>query len=547
MLAAPDRDDPVHLHPIQPEQRGGVAGAERLERADQIELFHRDLGGGELEIEREGGKRHAREMCRRIGVDPAAERVDVLLPKPHPGGELVPAVGRQQVGAGGDRVEQREPRNAAAGTLRVPVVHRQQDTRLAKPLEHPRREDPDHAAVPPVAREHQHPVGHQLRVRLDIGEDLFEDLPLQLLPLDVQRVDLLREPGRLLLVCGEQQLGRPLGVAHPARRVDARRQREHRGGGGLRLAAGARRLEQLLQPDPAAGVDLPQPRAHQHAVFPPDRHDVRERAERHQVGVLLEHPVAVPLERAHELERHPDARIVLESAAAVLPVRVDHRGRGGQRVLGTVVVCHHHVDPVLGGIFDLIHRRDPVVHRDEQPHPVRCQPVDRAAVQPISLVLALGDQVAHVGAPVPQVGVQQHRGGDPVRVVVAVDRHRLVFVQRLLDPVYPLGHTGKGKRVVGQLVPVQELLDLVRVGESAVGQQKREKRVEPAFLRQLRGQRLVERRKFPLFDTHTRLFIPATINITLYFTIIPPKVQQKIAAGPFETPSVPKGPADFSR
>src|SRR5438128_1607458 len=87
----------------------------------------------------------------------------------------------------------------------------------------------DTPAVPAVAGDHQHRAGADLRVRLnDLARDR-EDLRLFFLTADVFAIELLGELPDLLghrLVGGEQQARRDIGAAHPARRVDARREHE---------------------------------------------------------------------------------------------------------------------------------------------------------------------------------------------------------------------------------------------------------------------------------------------------------------------------------
>src|SRR5919202_6496093 len=92
-----------------------------------------------------------------------------------------------------------------------------QHDRPVEPLYEPRGDDPDHALVPPLVREHVAAVGPaSLRPGLDLRERLAEDALLDRLPLAVQRLELRREAPRPRRVVGEQELERRRWVAEPA-------------------------------------------------------------------------------------------------------------------------------------------------------------------------------------------------------------------------------------------------------------------------------------------------------------------------------------------
>ena len=105
------------------------------------------------------------------------------------------------------------------------VVTKQHDRRSMKRVHQLRGHDADHAAVPAVARHHEHGSRADFRIRLHDLPGVGDDLGFFLLAADILAIELLRERARLVghrLVAREEQPRRDIGRAHPAGGVDAR-------------------------------------------------------------------------------------------------------------------------------------------------------------------------------------------------------------------------------------------------------------------------------------------------------------------------------------
>ena len=119
--------------------------------------------------------------------------------------------------------------NAAARAVGHVAVDRQHDGRAVERVDELRRDDPDDAAVPALARDDEHGARTDVGIVLDQLARLGHDGGFLLLPARVLVVELLGQRPRFLgqrLVDGQQQPRRDVGRAHAARGVDARRDHE---------------------------------------------------------------------------------------------------------------------------------------------------------------------------------------------------------------------------------------------------------------------------------------------------------------------------------
>ena len=84
----------------------------------------------------------------------------------------------------------------------------------------------------------------------------------------------------------------------------------------------------------------------------------------------------------------------------------------------------------------------------DQRDAVGVQPLDRRRLQPVAVPQALGDEVDDVGAEQLERAPQDHRRGDAVDVVVAVDRDPLLARERRHDALDRHAHVGEQHRIV---------------------------------------------------------------------------------------------------
>ena len=220
--------------------------------------------------------------------------------------------------------------------------------------------------VPALARQHDDLILDRVVFFAQADERLCQYLIFLVLPVLV----LLAQAGGQLLrphrVVRQKQLGSKLGPSHAPRGIDARREHKADGGRGQALVLHARLAQQHLQTDIAGRSHLLESFGHDDTVFAHDRHDIRHRAQRDQVGIAVEHCVRVALERANQLERHAHARQTVKRIRAVRPLVVHDRVRLRQGVVALVVVGDDHLHTQLARDRDLLVRRDAGVHRDEQ-------------------------------------------------------------------------------------------------------------------------------------------------------------------------------------
>src|SRR5262245_54373304 len=131
------------------------------------------------------------------------------------------------VGAGCEAAVQVEHAGRAARSFPGAVPAGDQDNRPVEALDEARRDDPDHALVPALVREHVAATALlRLWPLLDLGERLAQDPVLDSLPLAVQLLELVCEAARFVLVLGEEELESGSRTAKAARGVDARSESE---------------------------------------------------------------------------------------------------------------------------------------------------------------------------------------------------------------------------------------------------------------------------------------------------------------------------------
>src|SRR5205823_6188853 len=109
------------------------------------------------------------------------------------------------------------------GALPLAVRARDQDDGPVEALDQPRRDDPDHALVPVLAREDvAASPARRLGPGLHLRDRRAEDPVLDRLPVAIQLLELRGEPVGLVAILRQQELERGAGAAEPARGVDPR-------------------------------------------------------------------------------------------------------------------------------------------------------------------------------------------------------------------------------------------------------------------------------------------------------------------------------------
>ena len=190
-------------------------------------------------------------------------------------------------------------------------------------LDEPRRDDADHALVPVrVGEDVAVTAPLRLGPLVDLRDRRAEDPVLDGLPLAVHLLEPLREPPRFVRVVGEQQLERLARMPEPAGGVDPRREPEADGALVDDRGIDVRDAHQRAQPRLLRPRERAQPGARERAVLVDERHDVGDRREADQVGVLVDRDA----ERLRELRDDAGAAELRERDS-----RTDASRRPGSR------------------------------------------------------------------------------------------------------------------------------------------------------------------------------------------------------------------------
>ena len=322
-------------------------------------------------------------------------------------------------------------------------------------LDQPGGHDSDHALVPLLSREHvAPPLLLRLRPRLDFLNSLAEDSFFDRLPVAVQLVETMSEPGRLVAVLRQQQLERRLRMAEPPGRVQPRRKtKTDRGRVDCgRIDPGD--LHQLAQTGFLRARERPQPRDRQAAVLIHERNDVGDRRDSNQVEMPQQRLRVGAEESLAELEDDSGAAELAERVRG-LAIRPDEWAVG--QLLGrAVVIADDDLEAERLGRRDFGARRDPAVDGQDKTAAVAGQARERLFANAVALVEAAGQMPVDVGPELAQDQDGQGGCADPVRVVVAVNADAPPLGNRGANRLTRSGHVPEAERVVRRQRSLEE-------------------------------------------------------------------------------------------
>ena len=302
------------------------------------------------------------EILRRACGEGLGKGLDVLRADGETGGRPVSAPAAEQARAGAECAVQVESRDRAPGARPLLVAARNEHDRAVEALDEPRRDDPDHPAVPVFACEHV-AAAALLRFRPlgNLGKSLAQDPVLDRLAVAVERLELAREPVGFLRVVRQEELERGARMPEPSCGVDPRRKAEADRARIDGRGIDPRGAHECSQPGVRRDCEPLQARGDQTSVLVEKRDDVRDRGERDEVEP------AVEVGRAECLRELVDDTGSAELGERVVGrTRRDH-GAVGKRLARPVVVGDDDVEPQLLGVRDLFDRRDPAIDREDQP------------------------------------------------------------------------------------------------------------------------------------------------------------------------------------
>ena len=118
-----------------------------------------------------------------------------------------------------------------------------------------------------------------------------------------------------------------------------------------------------------------------------------------------------------------------------------------------MVVGDDHVDADLRGVRSLLDGGDAAVDRYDKAYALRLERVERGAVEPVALLVPVGD-IGHTLDPLAaQIVRDKAGGGDAVHIIVAVDCDGLPVPYRAQDALVRLVHVQHQHGVAQQLLP----------------------------------------------------------------------------------------------
>src|ERR1700733_12958701 len=145
-----------------------------------------------------------------VALESLAKRLETIAPDGHARRRAVTSVALEVLGAGVQRGQQIEPRNAAGRARAFLSVEPDDDDRTVVALDHPRGDDPHHPGVPPLSGQD---VGAPLPLLGHLRLRLPHDPLLHRSALGVDPVELFGDLGGALLVLGEEQFEAGVGPA----------------------------------------------------------------------------------------------------------------------------------------------------------------------------------------------------------------------------------------------------------------------------------------------------------------------------------------------
>ena len=203
----------------------------------------------------------------------------------------------------------------------------------------------------------------------------------------------------MAFVLGQEQVHGQLHLAHTAGGVDPGSQHKADGGGADGLFIAAAFPDQGGKPRPLGGGQGLQPPGDKHPVFSHQGDYIGNGAQADHIRVFVQHRLRVSGQGAGQLEGNGNAGQISVGVAAVRPVGVHHRHGLGQLILAFVVVGDHKIDAQLPAQLRFLHGGDAAVHRNDEPHTLRMQEVDRDGIQTVAFLQPAGD-IGHAVRPV---------------------------------------------------------------------------------------------------------------------------------------------------
>ena len=415
-----------------------------------------------------------------VGAQALREQGQPVGGKRHADRRLVPAEAREDVRAALHRLEQVDLAYAAAAAARLAVLDGEQQARHAVDADEAAGDDALDAFVPTLARHHERALAVVLLRGLGLRD--FRELRFDGAALVVDALEALGAAHRLVVVVGEQKVERGLRVAHAARRVDARDEREAEVGGGDRLAGRPARAQEGGDAGARRGVDAFDAVGDQRAVLVDHGHEVGHRPQRREVGVAApEVGVAeAAAQRLDQLEGHADAGQDGAGAGRV-GLGVGDRHVFGDEVGRLVMVGDRHADAALAQQLDFGGAGDAAIHRHQEVGIELHDALDGGLGDAVALVGTPRDERQRACSQRAQTAREHRRRRDTVDVEVAEHDDAVAALDGVLERVGDVGEAGDAVGVAPIAVErgLEEALRLPGIVDAARDQRRRDESRQP--------------------------------------------------------------------
>ena len=439
------------------------AGVFLTERGKQVELrhvFQRELRKVDARVHLDARDEFLWRKLVHVRAQALRELGELCRRKRYAHGSVMAAEAREDVLAGGNRVEKVHIAHAAARAMGLIAFDGEENGGNAVAVGEARGDDALHAFMPALARNHQRTLALEDALSLlggNLGKLRFDGAALG--------VHVLKLGGKmrcLSKIIAKKQVKRQLSVTHTPCRVQARDDGEAQAGRGNGLVGKARSAQKRCDARARVLVDHAHTRAHQSAVLAAHGHKVGNSAKRRQIYQLapqirLAEPGA---NRLHHLQRHP--RACKNRAGVVVALRVNNRHANRHKIGRLVMIGDNHIDAALFEDLDLVLGGDAVVYRNHQIGVAGRRSIDGRLRKAVPFLETERDERSNAGAAFAQTARHKRGGGNAIEVEVAEHQDVLAVLDGCLDAVYRRLHVLYFIRI--RPIPlkrrVQELLGL---------------------------------------------------------------------------------------
>ena len=255
-------------------------------------------------------------------------------------------------------------------------------------------------------------------------------------------------PARLFEIVGKQQIESRLRIAHATRRVQSGNYREAHVGSGKLLIGDTRRGKQCGDAGARSLVHARKAIGYQRAVLGAHGHEIRNGAERGEVGVLAPQVrlAQAPAKHLHELEG--DAHAGENGARAVgHALGIGHRHALGHQIGGFMMVgdCQTHAFPLDG--LRLVFRRDAAVDRNDEIGRQLFDALERLDRQSVALFEAQRNERRDAAAKIAQPSGKRRGCRDAVEIEIAEHDDVLIRFDARFERIGDVGQARDDVRI----------------------------------------------------------------------------------------------------